>query len=375
MIPVNRPVVSAEAKANVYNALETNWLSSSGPFVGQFEERFAAWLGVRHAVAVSSGTAALHVAMLALGVGPGDEVVVPAFTMASTWLAVMHAGARPVFVDCSLVDFGMDVDKIGEKITERTKAIIATHLYGLPCDIGRIAAIADRHKLPVVEDACEAIGSLYRERRCGTFGKVSCFSFFSNKVIATGEGGMLATDDGEIADKARSFRDLCHSKQRFVHGAVGYNYRMTNLQAAVGCGEMGHVGEYVARKVAIGECYNRELAGVDGLFLPRIIRGRDSSYWMYAVLVDKLSFGTDRDGLEAELAEKGVETRRLFYPPEDQPALKGVIAGDEAYPNARYLSRNGLYLPSGLGTTDGELADVVVAVKEIHKKHKKYGNR
>lgn len=365
MIQVNEPIVSQDAKDNINEALDTAWLSSSGKFVKQFEEEFAEWLGVRHAVAVSSGTAALHLALLASGIGKGDEVIVPAFTMGSVWLSVLYTGAKPVFVDASLKDWNIGTDQIKRKINSMTKAIMAVHTYGMPCAMDEIRDLADKHNLKVIEDACEAMGALYKEKKCGTFGDISCFSFFANKLISTGEGGMAITDDSEIADKLRKLRDLCHSETRFIHDGIGYNYRMTNLQAAIGCGELKHIGEYMAKKTAIKEYYDKHLQDINGIEIQTEIRGKDPVCWMYPILIDKLSYGMDRDELKAALQKDGIETRDFFYPPEDQPILKGIVKGK--FLNAIYLSRNGLYLPSGLALTEEQMQKVVGAIKKHYK--------
>jgi len=363
-IPVNEPLVSDEAKQNVNKALDDRWLSSSGKFVKEFEDKFSRWIGKDYGVAVSSGTAALHVALRALDIKEGDEVIVPSFTMGSVWLAVLYVGATPVFVDADIRTWCMDVDKI--KVNENTKAIIAVHTYGFPCDMRRINAIADKYDLKVIEDTCEGVGSLHVEKKCGTFGDISCFSFYANKVISTGEGGMCLTDDARIDKKMRRFRNLCHSEKRFIHDDIGYNYRMTNLQAAVGCGEMNHIDEYIKKKLEIADFYNKELENVNGLSLPRVIRGNDNSYWMYGLLVDRLQFGIDRDLLREALffGEDCIETRGFFYPADEQPILKEFIKEDCLV--ARYLSRNGLYLPSGLAITKEQLRIVVEEIKKIH---------
>ncbi len=366
-IPVNEPVISKEAKKNVHQALETGWLSSAGPFVKQFETDFAKYLGVKHGISVVNGTAALHVALLALGIGKGDEVIVPAFTMGSTWLAILYTGATPVFVDCELETFNIDVSKIEKKITNKTKAILPVHLYGHSSDMDAINKIAAKHKLYVIEDAAEAHGGEYKGKRCGSMSNISCFSFYANKIITTGEGGMLLTDDDNIAKEAMKLKDLYHSdKKRFIHEKVGYNYRFTNLQAAVGCGELKNINKYIKKKIWMADKYEKGLRGVPGIKTPVTMKDVKNVYWMYGIVIDKKNFGMSKDELRAKLKESGIDTRDFFYPPEDQPVLKKFVKG-EKFPNARYLADNGLYLPSGLAITTKQIARVVRVIRGLAK--------
>lgn len=357
-IPVNQPVISRDAKRNVLRALESGWLSAAGPFVGEFEKKFARYLGVKHAVSVTSGTAALHVALLALKIGPGDEVIVPAFTMAATWMAVMYTGAKPVFVDCEPETFNIDPILIEKKITKKTRAIMPVHIYGHACEMQKIMAIARKHKLFVVEDAAEALGGQYHGKKCGTFGDINCFSFYANKIVTTGEGGMIVTNNPLLARRAEKLKDLFHSdRKRFIHEELGYNYRMTNLQAAVGVGELKNINKYIARKQKMAKLYTKYLQKIPGLTLPKVKLGVKSTFWMYGILVDKKQFGMDRDELRPELNKRGIETRDCFYTPENQPILKKII-GKNRYPVTRYLSKHGLYLPSGLAITEKQIKKV-----------------
>lgn len=367
-IPVNEPVLSIEAEENVNEALSSGWLSSSGPFVKQFEEEFASYIGTKYAVAVSSGTAALHVALLSLGIGKGDEVIVPAFTMGACWLAVLYTGAKPVFVDCDPVNFCIDPSKITEKITKITKAIMPVHVYGHPADMDPIISIAKQHKLKIIEDAAEAHGATYKSKKCGSFGDVSCFSFYANKIISTGEGGMILTNSKRIAKRSERFRNLCHSdKKRFIHDDIGYNYRMTNLQAGIGCGELVHIDEYILKKKYMASLYNLLLKGVPGLVLPKVSKDTSDVYWMYAILVDEQKFGISRDNLREELKKKGVDTRDFFYAPKDQITLKKYPVDVNGFKNTENISHTGLYLPSGLAITDTQMKQVAMAIKEIQE--------
>lgn len=353
-VPVNEPLLSREAKRNVRKAVNSGWISSSGAFVCEFERAFAQRYRVKHAVTVANGTAALHVALLALGIGKGDEVIVPAFTMAASWMAVMFTGAVPVFVDCELGTFNIDVSRIEEKITKKTKAIMPVHIYGHPCDMKRILTIARTHDLYVIEDAAEAHGALYHGKLAGTLGDIGCFSFYGNKIITTGEGGMIVTNNRALADECRKLKDLHHSERRFIHDGIGFNYRMTNMQAAIGCGELAHLDEYVKKKQWMAGLYTKLLRGVPGISLPHTKKGVRNVYWMYAILVDKEVFGLGKDDLRTALKGRGIDTRDFFYSPEDQPVLRPIIKRGR-YPNTKYVADNGLYLPSGLAITENQI--------------------
>ncbi|MFH1584010.1 MAG: DegT/DnrJ/EryC1/StrS aminotransferase family protein, partial [Actinomycetota bacterium] len=270
-IPVNEPLISDESKKYVNIALDTGWISSAGVFVDKFEKDFAKFLGIKYAIAVSSGTAALHVALLAAGLGKNDEVIVPAFTMAATWLAVLYVGAKPIFIDCESDTFNINPTLIEEKITKRTKAIIPVHVYGHSADMDPILKIARKHKLIVIEDAAEAHGATYKGKFCGSMGSISCFSFYGNKIITTGEGGMVVTNNQNLAKRARRFKDLCHSeRKRFIHDDIGYNYRITNLQAALGCGELRKINMYIERKINMAKAYKIGLSDIPGITTPII---------------------------------------------------------------------------------------------------------
>jgi perosamine synthetase len=367
-IPVNAPVVSQEAKRFVADCMESGWLSSAGPFVARFEREFASYVGTKHGVAVCNGTAALHCALAAAGVGSGDEVIVPAFTMIATVFAVLYTGARPVFVDCEADTFGIDPAQIEARLTPHTRAILPVHLFGHACDMDAVAAVASRHRLRIIEDAAEAHGGRYRGRSCGTLGDASCFSFYANKIITTGEGGMVLTDDDGLADRARRLRDLCHSPgKRFVHDAVGFNYRMTSLQAAVGCGELIHIEQYLARKQAMAARYTAGLSDVPGLRLPVTRPDVRNVFWMYTVLVDEAGFGMSKDAFRASLRERGIDTRDVFYSPSDQPALVDRLGPLGPFPVADQVARTGCYLPSGLALTDGEIDRVIETIRALRR--------
>lgn len=367
-IPVNQPLISKQAKKNIKHAMDSGWLSSAGPYVKKFEESFAKYLGVKYAVAVCNGTAALHIALLSLGIGKNDEVIVPAFTMASAWLAVIYTGAKPVFVDCNLNDYNIDVTKIEKKITKRTKAILPVHIYGQACAMDEIGAIVRRHKLFVIEDAAEAHGAEYKNKKCGSLGDIGCFSFYANKIITTGEGGMVVTNDKKIYHKATKFRDLYHSeKTRFIHEKIGYNYRMTNLQAAVGCGELENIEFYLKKKQRLAELYYKGLKNISGITTPFTHEYNKNVYWMYGIVIDEKKYGLNRDRLKNKLKKQGIDTRDFFYAPHDQPILKKYL-NRKRFANSEFLSRHGLYLPSGLAITDHQIKYVINAIKKIYDK-------
>ena len=365
-VPVNAPLISEEAKNNVAEAMNTGWISSAGKFVDEFERSFAGYLGIKHGIAVSNGTAALHVALLALNVGPDDEVIVPAFTMMSTILAVLYTGAKPVFVDCELETYNIDVTKIEEKITSKTKVLLPVHIYGHACEMDEILTIAKKHNLRVIEDAAEAHGGEYKGKKCGTMSDISCFSFYGNKIITSGEGGMVLTNDDALAHTCRKIKDLYHSDaKRFIHEHVGYNYRLTNVQAAIGAGEVKHVDEYIAKKQWMADFYGARLKDVPGLRLPITKSYVKNVYWMYGVLVDPTKFGMTKDELRAKLKEKGIDTRDFFYSPNVQPVLLEKFGDMGAFPNTDYIANNGLYLPSGLALTEAEADYVCATVQQI----------
>lgn len=367
-IPVNEPIISEESKRNVLEALESGWISSSGKFVTQFEEKFARFLGVKHGIAVTNGTSALHIALLSLGVGKGDEVIVPAFTMAATWLAVIYTGARPVFIDCELETYNIDPSLIERKISPKTKAIMPVHIYGHPVDMDPIVRLAKKYNLAVVEDAAEAHGAEYKDKKCGSIGKINCFSFYGNKIITTGEGGMVVTNDDDLANKARKFRDLYHSdKKRFIHENVGYNYRFTNLQAALGCGELNHIKKYIRKKQRMAKLYEKYLKGIKGLTLPKTKNYAKNVYWMYGVLVEENLFGLNRDNLRIKLKEAGVDTRDFFYAPDDQIILRQYLKKGEDFPNTKTIAQKGLYLPSGLAIMESQIKKVCDIIKNLYK--------
>jgi len=349
-IPVCSAVFDGNEASYLKECIDTGWVSSSGPFVSRFESAFAAHVGTTHAVTASSGTAALHLALLSLGISPGDEVIVPSLTMIASGNAILYTGATPVIVDVEPETGNIDPSRLEESITPRTRAVVLVHLYGLPCSMGRVLEICAENGLPVVEDAAEAIGTTYGERRAGRGGGIGCFSFFANKVVTTGEGGMLTTDDSETADRIRRFKDQWFvADRRFYHPHVGFNYRMSNLQAAVGLAQLERVEELCGARVQVARTYSRLLADVPQVELPLDSwEGGTNSHWMYAV---KLA-GTGesgRDELAAFLRSRGIDTRTFFIPLHKQPAFAGFAA---SCPVSEDLSQRGLLLPTGPTLTE-----------------------
>lgn len=367
MIPVNTPLLDGNEQAYLVECIETGWISSEGPFVKRFEDQFAAAVSRQHAIACANGSGALDIAVAAAGIGPGDEVVMPAFTIISPAASVVRAGATPVLVDSSLDTWNMDVAQIESRITPATKAILVVHIYGLPVDMTKVLEIASRHNLIVIEDAAEMHGQFVHDRPCGSFGLISTFSFYPNKHITCGEGGMVVTDDETIAEKCRGYRNLCFQPQRrFVHEELGWNYRMTNMQAAVGLAQLEKLDAHVLRKHQIGERYLERLSRTPGLVLPPVeAEYAKSIFWVFGVLV-KDDCSLSPADIMTRLAEQKIGTRPFFFPMHQQPVFKKQgLFQSETYPVAEKLAERGLYIPSGLGLSDEEIDLVAEAVHDI----------
>jgi perosamine synthetase len=354
----------------VTEAVESGWISSAGRYIEEFEAGWAAYCGRKHGIAVSNGTTALHAAVAALGLGPGDEVILPTFTIVSCVTALLAVGAKPVLVDSDPEFWTMDVDRLEACVTEKTRAIMPVHIYGHPVDMDPLLDLAARRELAILEDAAEAHGAEYRSgdgewRRCGSFGALSTFSFYANKLVTTGEGGMVVTDDEALAERLRSLRNLgFNASRRFHHAELGFNFRLTNLQAALGVAQLERIDEIVARKREVAALYTAGLAGSEGLTLPPEAPWARSVFWMYGLLVDETT-GLDAVQLADRLRERGVDTRPFFLGMHEQPALHelGLFRG-ESYPVAERLARQGLYLPSGLALTDEQVERVCAAVRD-----------
>jgi perosamine synthetase len=366
-IPVNQPLLDGKEKEYINDCLDTGWVSSEGPYVGKFEAGFAGEVNREYGITVSNGSMALEAAVVALGLGEGDEVIVTAFTIISCVSAIVKSGALPVLVDCDPHTWNMDVDAIEEKITPRTRAIMAVHIYGLPVDMEPVLYLADKYNLLIIEDAAEAIGQSYRGRACGSFGDISVFSFYPNKLVTTGEGGMIVTDSKEIAGRCLKLRNLYFEPEaRFVHEEMGWNLRMTNIQAALGLAQLERLRQHIDRKIRIGQLYNEYLQDVIGLVLPvQKTDYAENIYWIYGVVINDAASMTARDAMKS-LADRNIGTRPFFYPMHQQPVFKkmGLFNGVSC-PVSERIARYGFYIPSGLGITDEQIKQVSDEIKNL----------
>ena len=366
MIPVNEPLLNGNEKKYLNECIDTGWISSEGPFIKKLEEQFSAKNKRTHGIAICNGTAALEIAIEALGIIKGDEVIMPAFTIISCASAIVKMGAIPVLVDSDLQTWNMDVNQIEAKITSRTKAIMVVHIYGLPVDMDPILSIAKKHHLKIIEDAAEAHGQEYKGKPCGSFGDISIFSFYPNKLITTGEGGMVLTDDEKLAERCRSLRNLCFlPTKRFVHEELGWNMRMTNLQAALGVAQLERWDEFIGIKRRMGELYTSLLKNEKNISIPiEKTAYAENIYWVFGVLSNNPNVTAEM--LMKKLADKQIATRPFFYPMHLQPVFKKMnLFIGETYPNAEKMYTHGFYLPSGLALTEIQIKEVAATLKEI----------
>ena len=375
MIPVNEPLLNGNERKYLNECLDTGWISSEGPFINKFEDGFSKRVGRRSGIAVTSGSTALEAAVAALGIGKGDEVVMPTFTIISCAAAIVRAGVKPILIDSDPLTWNMDINQLQERLQDeierqgnnRIKAIMVVHIYGLPVDMDPVIELANKYGLMVIEDAAEVQGQTYKGRPCGSFGELSCFSFYPNKHITTGEGGMIVTDDGRLADRCRSLRNLCFlPHQRFLHEDLGWNFRMTNLQAAIGIAQLERLDEHVARKRVMGKKYTELLRDIRGIQLPLSeTQYAENIYWVYGIVLKEDTPMSAREAM-SRLAEKGIGTRPFFYPMHLQPVFhKMGLFENESYPVAERLSERGFYIPSGLALTEEQMNIVTEKVKEI----------
>lgn len=354
MIPVNEPLFSGNEKQYLDECIETGWVSSEGKFVTEFENKLANRVNRQHAIAVSNGSAALDIAIAALNIGPGDEVIVPTFTIISCVASIVRAGAKPVLVDCDEQTWNMDIEQLESAITNHTRAIMMVHIYGLPVDVDKVLTLADKHGLYVIEDAAEMLGQSYKNQPCGSFGDISTFSFYPNKLVTTGEGGMVLTNDAFLAERCRSLMNLCfQNNQRFVHEELGWNFRMSNLQAAVGLAQLENLDEAVSKKREIGSFYQELLANITRLKLPiHKTKYADNIYWVFGIVLDHSKTNLSAKQLMSQLAEKKIGTRPFFWPMHKQPVFnKQRMFINDTHPVAEYISTQGLYIPGGLAIT------------------------
>ena len=374
MIPVNEPLLGDREKELLVECINTGWISSDGPFVKEFEKLFASYIGADWGIAVCNGTAALETAFFAAGIGVGDEVIMPTFTIISCALAAIRLGAVPVLVDVEPETWNMDVNLIESRITPRTRAILAVHIYGHPVDMDPVMEIARKHDLIVIEDAAEAHGAEYKGRKCGNLGHISAFSFYANKIITTGEGGMVLTSDRKMAERAESYRNLCfRPEKRFLHTELGYNFRMTNLQAALGVAQMERIEEFIAIKRRLGAYYREQLGAIKGIKTQVEKPWAKTVYWMYCIEIDR-SLGINAEWIMTALKRRGVGTRPFFLGLHEQPALHKLgLFRNESYPETERISLQGLYLPSGLTLRESEIDRVVAELGEVLLEKKQRG--
>ena len=362
-IPVAEPEIGEAELKSVVEAVKSGWVSSKGPFIEKFEEKFSSYIGVKYGISTSNGTTALHLALAALEIKRGDEVIVPDLTFASVANVIIYTGAKPVFVDSHPEYWCIDPSKLEEKITKKTRAIIPVHLYGHPCNMDSIIETAKDHNLYVIEDCAEAHGAKYKGRKVGTFGDIACFSFYGNKIITTGEGGMCLTKNEELAEKIRVFRDHgMDTKKKYWHQVIGFNYRMTNLQAALGVAQLKKIDKFIEKKRKIAKTYNTFLKNVQGVTLHPEMPWAKNIYWLYSILIDAKKYGINRDDLIKKLAQKGIETRSFFYPMHIMPPYKRYAINCHFHV-AEKLSSSGINLPSSVKLKEEEIHEVVQLIK------------
>lgn len=366
MIPVNEPLIGKKEFTYVNECLKTGWISSGGKFITEFEEKFAAYINKKYGIAVNNGTNALILALRALDLPRGSEVVMPTFTIISCALACIYNNLKPVLVDCEPDTWNMNISQIEEKITEKTKAIMVVHIYGHPVEMNSVVEIAKKYNLYIIEDAAEAIGAQYKGQKCGTFGDISCFSFYANKTITTGEGGMVLTDDDKLAKKSKRLRNLGFIPQRrFYHKELGYNFRMTNIQAAIGLAQLERIEEHINMKRKIGKLYTEFLKDIFYFQLPVEKEWAKNIYWMYGIVLDeKTRMNAEEFG--KRLSKNGIQTRPFFLGMHEQPVFhKMGLFIDEHYPVAERIAKQGLYLPSGLTLKEKEIKKIAKAMEKI----------
>ena len=373
-IPVNIPKIFTEEKLNLKKCINTGWISSEGNFVKEFEKNFSKYNNRTYGIAVSSGTAALEISMKSLNLKKGSEVIIPAFSIISTALCVVKLGLKPILVDCNIKNWNMNPEDLIKKINKKTKAIIITHIYGFPVDMKNIIKFAKKKNIKIIEDAAEMIGQKYFNKPCGSFGDLSTFSFYANKHITTGEGGMILTNNLSLYKKCSSLRNLCfgNGEDRFNHDEIGWNYRMTNLQAAVGCGQLKNISWIIKRKREIGLRYIYNLKKCNNIYIqPDKTNYSKNIFWVFGILLKK-NINISRNFIIKKLLKSGVQTRNFFIPMHKQNIFvkMKIFKKNIKLPNSEYLSKKGFYLPSGLGITNKEIDFVSKKLVDILKSKK-----
>ena len=364
LIPLAQPSLSGNEFKYVSECLETNWISSKGKFVDKFEESFSNFINMPYALAVSNGTVALSLALEALGIGEGDEVIVPDLTFAASINSIIHVGATPVIVDVNIETWTLDISLTKESITNKTKAIMPVHLYGHPANMYQIQKIAEEYNLLIIEDCAEALGSKSNNQILGSFGDASCFSFFGNKTITTGEGGMVLFKNSRVAKKARMLRDHGMSpSKRYWHEIVGYNYRMTNIQAAIGLAQLERVESFIKNKRDLAKAYSKRFRNINHIIQPYEAPWAYNTYWLYTVLISP-EFGISRDEIIRFMSFNEIETRPVFFPLHEMPIYKKYTKGN-FFPNSKLISEQGLCLPSAYNTSNEDIEKVVNIFKTM----------
>jgi perosamine synthetase len=372
-IPVNTPLITKTDIAAVEECLAQGWISGEGPIVEKFERVVAENSGRQFGVAVANGTLAIDLAIEAIGISKGDEVLLPSFTIISCISYLLRIGAVPVFVDSDETTWNIDVNQIESRVTSKTKAILIPHIYGLPAEMDKILSIAVKYGIQVIEDAAESHGLKYKGRQCGSFGVISTFSFYANKNITTGEGGMVLTDDPVLAKKVKDLRNLnFRENDRFVNDELGYNYRISSMQAALGTSQMTRIDEIIARRKAIAEFYRAEFSEIENIQLPTVKTDyAENIYWVFGILLTNKLQGASKE-FQSFLAEKNIGTRPFFQPLHRQPVLeKYGLKNQMSLPVAEDLGESGFYIPNGLGLTDTQIEKVAEAVKEVFNESRK----
>lgn len=368
-ISVNEPLLDGNEKKYLIECIDTGWISSEGPFVKQLEQGLASYVGRKYGIAVCNGSVALDLVVEALQLETGDEVIMPTFTIISCAAALVRKGIKPVLVDSEADTWNMNVSQIEEKITGKTKAIMVVHLYGLPVDMDPVLEIAEKYRLFVIEDGAEAHGLDYKGKKCGSFGTITAMSFYPNKHITTGEGGIVMTDDAELAERCCSFRNLCHKPgHRFVHEELGYNFRMSNIQAALGVAQLERIEEHLSLKRRMGAFYQSALSQCQNLQLPvQKTEYAENLYWVFGLVIGKDIEYSARDAME-RLASQGIGCRPFFYPMHLQPVFQKMgLFTDEKYPVAEWIAEKGFYIPSGLSLTEEQMQYIAENVIELDK--------
>ena len=369
-IPVNRPLLTKMEADSVAKCIKSGWISGDGPYVKKFEKEFAKTVSRKYAITVSNGTAALDIAIKSINIKKGEEVIVPAFTIISCLHQIVRQGGKPVLIDSDPMTWNMDVSKIEKKITKKTKAIMLVHTYGLPVDIDPIIKIAKKYNLIIIEDAAEQLGQFYKKKPIGSFGDISTFSFYANKHITTGEGGMVVTNNKSLAKKFAIFKNISFQpkKQRFVHEDLGWNYRMTNMQAALGLVQLKKLKFFVKKKKYLGKFYNLKLKNLKNIQLPlNKTSYAKNIYWVYGVVLkNKKKLAKNYINI---LKKEGIDCRPFFCPMHLQPVFKKMkLFKNQKFPVSEELFRRGFYLPSGIGTTENEMKIVVAKMKKVFNK-------